>query len=324
VAAFLLTRAWQSVILLIVMSLIVFIGVFAIGNPIDVLIDPAANQLERDAAIKSLELDKPMWQQYFTFLGNAAQGDLGDSFVYNEPAIKLILTRLPATLELSIAAMILAVAIGLPLGLIAGLYPGKLIDRTLMSTSILMFSLPTFWVGLLLIMFFAVQLNILPAGGRGDTVNIFGIPFSFLTWDGLTHLALPALNLAMFKMALVMRLVRAGVQEQMSSDYVAFARAKGVSERRIVFRHVLSNIMIPVVTVLGLEFGNLLAFAVVTETIYAWPGMGKLLINSIQVLDRPVVVAYLMVTVVIFMVINLIVDLAYAALDPRARIGGKS
>ncbi|MDP5359164.1 MAG: ABC transporter permease, partial [Paracoccaceae bacterium] len=264
--AFLLTRAWQSVILLIVMSLIVFIGVFAIGNPIDVLIDPAANQLERDAAIKSLGLDEPMWQQYFTFLGNAAQGDLGDSFVYNEPAIQLILTRLPATLELSIAAMILAVAIGLPLGLIAGLYPGKLIDRTLMSTSILMFSLPTFWVGLLLIMFFAVQLNILPAGGRGDTVDILGVPFSFLTWDGLTHLALPALNLAMFKMALVMRLVRAGVQEQMSSDYVAFARAKGVSERRIVFRHVLSNIMIPVVTVLGLEFGNLLAFAVVTET----------------------------------------------------------
>lgn len=323
-AAFLLTRAWQSIILLVVMSLIVFVGVFAIGNPIDVLIDPAANQLERDAAIKSLGLDLPMWQQYFIFLGNAAQGDLGDSFVYNEPAIKLILTRLPATLELSIAAMILAVAIGLPLGLIAGLYPGGLIDRTLMSTSILMFSLPTFWVGLLLIMFFAVQLNWLPAGGRGDTVSIFGVPFSFLTLDGLSHLALPALNLAMFKMALVMRLVRAGVQEQMSSDYVAFARAKGVSERRIVFRHVLSNIMIPVVTVLGLEFGNLLAFAVVTETIYAWPGMGKLLINSIQVLDRPVVVAYLMVTVVIFMVINLIVDLAYAALDPRARIGGKS
>jgi peptide/nickel transport system permease protein len=306
------------------MSLIVFIGVFAIGNPIDVLIDPAANQLERDAAIRSLGLDLPMWQQYFVFLANAVQGDLGDSFVYNEPAIQLILTRLPATLELSVAAMVLAVAVGLPLGLIAGLYPGKLIDRTLMSTSILMFSLPTFWVGLLLIMFFAVYLNVLPAGGRGETVSIFGIPFSFLTWDGLTHLALPALNLAMFKMALVMRLVRAGVQEQMTSDYVAFARAKGVSEARIVFRHVLSNIMIPVVTVLGLEFGNLLAFAVVTETIYAWPGMGKLLINSIQVLDRPVVVAYLMVTVVIFMVINLVVDLAYAALDPRARIGGKS
>jgi peptide/nickel transport system permease protein len=324
VAGFLFTRLWQSIILLLVMSLIVFIGVFAIGNPIDVLIDPAANQLERDAAIRSLGLDLPMWQQYFVFLANAVQGDLGDSFVYNEPAIQLILTRLPATLELSVAAMVLAVAVGLPLGLIAGLYPGKLIDRTLMSTSILMFSLPTFWVGLLLIMFFAVYLNVLPAGGRGETVSIFGIPFSFLTWDGLTHLALPALNLAMFKMALVMRLVRAGVQEQMTSDYVAFARAKGVSEARIVFRHVLSNIMIPVVTVLGLEFGNLLAFAVVTETIYAWPGMGKLLINSIQVLDRPVVVAYLMVTVVIFMVINLVVDLAYAALDPRARIGGKS
>lgn len=321
---FFIIRLLQTAGVLLAMSVIVFVGVYAIGNPVDVLIDPAASPAERAASIKALGLDRPMWAQYGTFLGNALRGDLGDSFVFNEPAIQLILTRLPATLELSIAALILAVAIGLPLGLIAGLRPGGAVDRTLMTGSIVMFSLPTFWVGLLLIMVFAVSFGLLPAGGRGETRELFGIPFSFLTLDGLKHLALPAFNLALFKLSLVLRLVRAGVQEQMGSDYVAFARAKGVGETRILFRHVLPNILLPVITVLGLEFGSLLAFAVVTETIFAWPGMGRLLINSIQVLDRPVIVAYLLVTVTIFAVINLIVDLAYAGLDPRTRIGART
>lgn len=321
---FLAIRLLQTVGVLLAMSVLVFVGVYAIGNPVDVLIDPAASPAERAAAIQSLGLDEPMWVQYLTFLGNALRGDLGDSFVFNEPAIQLILTRLPATLELSLAALVIAVAIGLPLGLVAGLRPGGFVDRTLMTGSIVMFSLPTFWVGLLLIMVFAVSFGLLPAGGRGETRELFGIPFSFLTWDGLTHLALPALNLALFKLSLVLRLVRAGVEEQMGSDYVAFARAKGVGETRILFRHVLPNILLPVITVLGLEFGNLLAFAVVTETIFAWPGMGRLLINSIQVLDRPVVVAYLLVTVAIFALINLLVDLAYAALDPRTRLGART
>ena len=321
---FLAIRLLQTVGVLLAMSVLVFVGVYAIGNPVDVLIDPAASPAERAAAIQSLGLDEPMWVQYLTFLGNALRGDLGDSFVFNEPAIQLILTRLPATLELSLAALVIAVAIGLPLGLVAGLRPGGFVDRTLMTGSIVMFSLPTFWVGLLLIMVFAVSFGLLPAGGRGETRELFGIPFSFLTWDGLTHLALPAMNLALFKLSLVLRLVRAGVEEQMGSDYVAFARAMGVGETRILFRHVLPNILLPVITVLGLEFGNLLAFAVVTETIFAWPGMGRLLINSIQVLDRPVVVAYLLVTVAIFALINLLVDLAYAALDPRTRLGART
>lgn len=319
---FLVRRLLQSLGVLAVMSLLVFVGVFAIGNPVDVMIDPAASEAERQAAIVALGLDQPMWRQYLTFVGNALQGDMGKSFVYNQSAADLILSRLPATLELAVLAMLIAVAIGLPMGLWAGLKPGSWADRLLMTISIFMFSLPTFWVGLLLIMLFAVTLGWLPSGGRGETRELFGIPFAFLTWDGFLHLLLPAFNLALFKLALVLRMVRGGVREQMTSDYVAFARAKGVSEPRIVFKHVLRNIMLPVITVMGLEFGNILAFAVVTESIYAWPGMGKLLINAITVLDRPVIVAYLMITVFIFIVINLIVDLTYTLLDPRVRTGG--
>lgn len=321
---FLGRRLAQSGAVLLVMSFLVFLGIYAIGNPVDVLIDPAATAADRAAAIQALGLDRPWYQQYFGFLQNALSGDLGRSFVYNEPALQLILRRLPATFELAFTAMVMAIAIGIPLGLWAGLRPDSWLDRTIMAGSIFLFSMPTFWVGVILIMFASVTLGLLPSGGRGETVLVLGIPVSFLTWNGLMHLFLPAFNLALFKLALVLRLVRAGVQEQMGSDYVAFARAKGVSEGRIVRRHVLRNILIPVVTVLGLEFGNLLAFAVVTETIFAWPGMGNLLIRSIQLLDRPVVVAYLLLTVVIFIVINLLVDIAYSALDPRIRKEGSA
>lgn len=317
---FLLRRMTQSIAVLLLMSFLVFVGVFSIGNPVDVLINPDFTAEEYDAAVRALGLDLPWYEQYFVFLGNVMQGSMGDSFLYNEPALGLILSKMPATIELALTAMVLAIILGIPLGLLAGLKPGSWVERSIMSSSILFFSLPTFWVGLMLIMGFSVYLDILPSGGRGETVDLFGVPVSFLTLDGLAHLALPAINLAMFKLALVMRLVRAGVRENMSSDYVAFARAKGVSEARIVSRHVLRNIMIPVVTVLGLELGNVIAFAVVTESIFAWPGMGKLLIDSISVLDRPIIVAYLLVTVTMFIVINLVVDLLYSALDPRIRL----
>jgi peptide/nickel transport system permease protein len=214
----------------------------------------------------------------------------------------------------------MAIFVGIPLGVIAGLYPDHAVGRIIMGGSILGFSLPTFWVGLMLIMIFAVFLGWLPSSGRGETVDLFGVPVSFLTWDGLTHLFLPALNLALFKTSLVIRLARAGTREVMLQDYIKFARAKGLTKRRVVGVHVMKNIMIPVVTVLGLELGNVIAFAVVTETVFAWPGMGKLLIDSIVNLDRPVVVAYLMLTVFVFILINFVVDLAYSALDPRVRL----
>jgi len=285
------------------------------------LINPEADQEEIERAIKALGLDKPMWEQYWIFLVNALQGDLGRSFVFNIPALQLIWQRMPATLELAFFAMFLAIFMGIPLGMIAGLKPDSWVGRTIMSGSILGFSLPTFWVGLMMILLFAVYLGWLPASGRGETVDLFGVPVSFLTTNGLSHLLLPAINLALFKLSLTIRLARAGTREAMLMDYVKFAKAKGLSNTRIVLVHVFKNIMIPVVTVLGLELGSVIAFSVVTETIFSWPGMGKLIIDSINVLDRPVIVAYLLMTVTMFIVINFVVDVIYSLLDPRVRLG---
>ena len=322
-SVYLLRRLIQAVGVVFAMSVIVFIGVYAIGDPVEILISPDADQIERERAIRALGLDLPLWEQYLVFLGRALQGDLGRSFVFNEPALQLILQRMPATLELAIAATLGAVLIGLPLGLYAGLRPNSLGAKTIMAGSILGFSLPTFWVGLMLIMVFAVQLGWLPSTGRGETVEILGMRWSFLTGDGIRHLIMPALNLALFKISLVIRLTRAGVREAMLMDYVKFARAKGLTPFRVTFVHVFKNILIPVVTVTGLEFGSTIAFSVVTESIFAWPGMGKLIIDSINVLDRPVIVAYLMVIVLMFITINLVVDLTYSLLDPRVRLENK-
>ena len=318
--AYLIRRSLQAVLVLFVVSVLVFVGVYAIGNPVDILINPQADQLDRDRAISALGLDQPLWIQYAKFLSGAVHGDLGKSFVHGTSALGMILERMPATLELAIVAMLIAVVLGIPLGLWAGLKPDSVAGRTIMASSILGFSLPTFWVGLMLIMVFAVMLGWLPSNGRGPTTLLFGIPVSFLSVAGWKHLILPATNLALFKLALLVRLTRAGTREALLQDYVKFARAKGLSNARVIGIHVLRNILIPIVTVVGLEFGSVIAFAIVTETVFAWPGMGKLLIDSINLLDRPVVVAYLLVTVLMFVVINLTVDLLYSGLDPRVRI----
>ncbi len=320
-SVFIIRRLLQSVLVLVVMSMLVFAGVYAVGNPIDILISPDATQADRDATIRAMGLDRPMWLQYAYFVKNALAADLGKSFAFNVPAIELILERMPATLELASCAMLMAVVIGLPLGLYAGLKPKSFAGKTIMTLSIFGFSLPTFWIGLMLIMIFAVFLGVLPSNGRGATALLLGIPVSFLTWDGLRHLALPAFTLALLNIALIIRLVRSGTQEALLMDYVKFARAKGLSDARIIGVHVLKNIMIPIVTVIALQFGSVIAFAVVTETIFAWPGMGKLLIDSINVLDRPVIVAYLLIIVTLFIFINLLVDIAYSLLDPRVRLG---
>ena len=316
----LLRRMIQAFFILLAMTVIVFIGVNVIGDPVDILISPNADQAERARAIVAFGLDKPLWQQYALFLRGAVHGDLGRSFVFNEPALRLIGQRMPATMELAITAVLLSVVIGIPLGLYAGLYPNGVLGRATMAGSILGFSLPSFWVGLMLILVFAVGLGWLPSSGRGATRELFGVAWSFLTWDGVAHMALPALNLALGNIALTLRLTRAGVRETLPMDYIRFARAKGLSPFRIVFVHVLKNILIPIVTVIGLEFGSTIAFSVVTESVFAWPGMGKLIIDSINVLDRPVIVAYLMVICLMFVMINLLVDLAYTALDPRVRL----
>ncbi len=317
--AFVIRRLLQAVLVLFVTSIIVFVGVYAIGDPLEILLPPDATMAERAQVTQALGLDQPLPIQYGHFLWNALQGDLGTSFVYNQPSISVILARLPATLELAFCALILAIVIGLPLGLISGLKAGSATDETIMTGSILGFSLPNFWQGMMLIMIFSVYLGWLPSTGRGQTGTIFGIETSLATWDGIRHLILPALNLSLAKIALVIRLTRTGVQETMPLDFIKFAKARGLSSRRIVFVHVLKNILIPIVTVIGVEFGSLIAFAVVTETIFAWPGVGKLIIDSINILDRPIVVAYILVVVTMFILINLFVDILYSLLDPRIR-----
>lgn len=316
----LLRRLAQAAVVVFLMTLIVFVGLHAIGNPVDILIGQDVDQVDRARIIAELGLDKPLWQQYLGFLNGALHGNLGNSFVYNIPAVELVIQRLPATLELAIAALLLAVIIGLPLGLLAGLYPDSRFSKLVMAGSIVGFSLPTFWVALMLIMTFSVSLGWLPASGRGQTVELLGFQWSWLTADGWRHLILPALNLSLFKISLVIRLTRAGVRDVMPLDFVKFARAKGLSPFRVVCVHVLRNTMIPLVTVLGLELGSTIAFAVITESIFAWPGAGKLILDSLNALDRPVIVAYLIVVVCLFVTLNLIVDILYKVLDPRVRL----
>lgn len=320
---FLIRRFMHSSVVLLAMSLLVFVGVYAIGDPISLLINPRATQVEIDAAIHALGLDMPLWQQYFVFLKGAFTGDLGSSFVHNVPALQLILQRMPATMELASIAILLSVIVGIPLGMWAGLKTESLTSRSIMAGSILGFSLPSFWVGMMLVFVFSIKLGWLPTFGRGETVEVLGVGVSFLSWNGLKHILLPALNLSLFPMSLVIRLTRAGMQETLPLEYVKLARAKGLKTRRVIMVHVLKNIMIPIVNVIGVNFGGLLAFAVVTETVFAWPGMGKLIIDSINMLDRPVVVAYLLLTVVMFTIINLTVDIICSILDPRVRLGDK-
>ena len=318
----LLRRLGQALLVMLLMTLIVFVGLNAIGNPVDILIGEDLNQAERLQAIARLGLDQPLWQQYLNFLSGILHGHLGKSYVYHEDALQLILQRLPATFELAFSALLMAIVIGVPLGLFAGLYPDSKAARLMMAGSIIGFSLPAFWVALMLILLFSVHLGWLPASGRGATRELFGIQWSWLTLNGWQHLLLPALNLALFKVSLVLRLTRAGVREILPQDFVKFARAKGLSPKRVIVMHVLRNTLIPLVTVLGLELGSTIAYAVVTETIFAWPGAGKLILDSINNLDRPVVVAYLLVVVVIFVSLNLLVDVLYRVLDPRVRLEG--
>lgn len=304
------------------MSLLVFSGVNLVGDPVEMLINPEADQEDVERVIRELGLDRPITEQYWFFLVNAFKGDLGTSFVFGEPALKLIIERMPATLELAFFSLFISIIFALPLGIYAGLKPESKISKLIMAGSILGFSMPTFWVGIIFIMIFAVHLGWLPSTGRGEIGTFMGIHSSLFTLDGLSHIFLPALNLALFKLSSIVRLTRAGTREIIHQDYIKFARAKGLSENRVINTHLLKNILIPIVTVVGLEFGSLIAFSTVTETIFAWPGMGKLIIDSIYNLDRPVIVAYLMIIVFFFVFLNLIVDILYTILDPRVRIQG--
>ena len=319
---FVIKRGIQSIVVLFIMSLIVFSMINLVGDPVDMLVNPESLPEEIDRVRRDFGLDQPVHVQYWKFLTGAVSGDLGNSFIFGRPALALIAERFPATLELATCALVLAVSVGLPLGIYAGLNPDGWGARIVMGGSVLGISIPTFWLGLMMIIIFSVLLGWLPVSGRGETANFLGIESSIFTVDGLRHLVLPAINLALFKISMVIRLTRAGVEEVMALDFIKFARARGLSSQRIIRSHLLPNILIPIVTVLAIEFGTLIAFATVTESVFAWPGVGKLVIDAIVNLDRPIVVAYLLFVVTLFLVLNLLVDIIYAAIDPRVRLQG--
>lgn len=320
--SFIARRLAQSVVVLWLMSVIVFAGIYVVGDPSAMMIPDSVTPEMRAQMVQALGLDRSPLHQYWDFATQLLQGSLGRSFATGLPVAELIASRLTATMELAVTAMLMAVAAGLPLGLLAGLYPERMVGRAITVLSSVGFSLPTFWVGLMLIMVFAVLLGWFPSNGRGPTTQWLGLQVSFLTWGGLKYLLLPALNLAIFNAAMIIRLTRSATREAMLLDYVKFARSKGLGEGRVVCVHVLKNILIPIITVIGINFGGIIAFSVVTETIFGWPGMGKLLIDSINALDRPVVLGYLMFVVLMYLAINLVVDILYSVLDPRIALGG--
>jgi peptide/nickel transport system permease protein len=320
--AYIIRRLLQALLVMAVMSALVFVGLYVIGDPVSMMASPEATELERAAIRHSFGLDQPLLQQYGIFMVHALRLDFGNSFLAGQPAMGLILERMPATLELATVAMLLSMIVGVPLGIWAGLKPQAVSTRGIMTGSVLGFSLPNFWVGLMLIMVFAVYLGWLPASGRGATVQVGPVALSVFTLDGWSRLLLPATTIALAKAALIIRVTRAATREALPMDYIKFARAKGLPWSRILRVHLLKNILIPIVTVSGLEFGQVVAFAVVTETIFAWPGMGKLLLDSIITLDRPVVVAYLILIVFFLVMLNLAVDILYSVLDPRVRLQG--
>ncbi len=318
--AFIIRRLLQALLVMAVMSGLVFVGLYVVGDPVSMMASPEATELERDAIRANFGLDKPLLEQYAIFMSHAVRLDFGKSFLTGQSAMGLILERMPATLELAIVSMLLAGLVGVPLGVWAGLKPEALSTRGIMTGSVLGFSLPNFWVALMLIMVFAVYLGWLPASGRAPAVALGPFETSLLSWEGWRRILLPACTIALAKGALIIRVTRAATREALPMDYIKFARAKGLSWSRILRVHLLKNILIPIVTVFGLEFGQVVAFAVVTETIFAWPGMGKLLLDSIITLDRPVVVAYLILIVFFLVMLNLVTDILYSVLDPRVRL----
>ena len=306
---YILKRFWQSGILALIMSLIVFFGMYVVGDPVEMLSDEDWTEQDKIELAIELGLDKPLHEQYLNFAGDIVQGDFGVSFVYNRPVLDLIVERLPATLEVALLAMVIGLSIGIPLGIYSGIKGNSRGPRIISFFTTIGYSTPNFWQAILLILVFAVFLQWLPASGRGLTNPMFGIEWSILSIDGLQHMALPAINLAIYKICMQSRLARSGTQEILYQEYMTFARAKGITRNRIIRRHLLRNILIPIVTITGLEIGGLIAFSTVTETVFAWPGIGKLLLDSIHMVDRPVVVAYLI----------LITCLLYTSPSPRDR-----
>jgi ABC-type dipeptide/oligopeptide/nickel transport system permease component len=318
-ATYIARRLIQGIVVLLVASLLCFIVFRYMGDPVVTLAGRYATFEQVEEVRRSLGLDKPMHVQYFRWLANAFQGNFGISYVTRVPALGLILERFPATFELAVTAVIMAFVLGVALGVVVALKPYVLRNRLIMAGSLGGISIPTFLMGILLIMGFAVYLGILPPFGRGETVKVGFWRTGFLTVDGIKHLILPALTLAMYQLAVLLRLTRAGMREVLTEEYIKTAWAKGLPPRKVIFKHALRNALIPVITITGLQFGELIAFSIVTETIFQWPGMGSLLLTSIYETDQPVIVTYIMLAAVIIITMNILVDILYAVINPKIR-----
>lgn len=308
---------------MLVVTLIAFLLFQFVGDPVTQMLGQEATEADREALRHSLGLDKSLWEQYGTFVAKAVQGDFGVSLRQGAPVSELLKEKMPATIELAFFSAMVATLLGIPLGVYVALKRNTLLSKWLMGLSLLGISLPTFLIGILLILVFSVWLGWFPSYGRGDTVSFGWWTTGLLTKDGLMHIVLPAITLAVFQIALVMRLVRGEMLEVLRTDYIKFARARGISQRSIYFRHALKNTLLPVITITGLQLGGIIAFSIVTETVFQWPGMGLLFIQAVQFADIPVMAAYLCLISFIFVVVNLIVDLLYVAVDPRLKIEGK-
>jgi peptide/nickel transport system permease protein len=318
--AFVLRRLFQAVIVMLTVAFLAFMLFQYVGDPVTNLLGQDATQEQRDALRKDLGLDQPFPVQFARFVNNAVRGEFGLSLRQGRKVSTLIAERFPATLELSLAAAVIALGVGVPLGVYAALRRGRLGSQVVMTASLLGVSLPTFLIGILLILVFAVNLKWLPSFGRGDVVQLGAWSTGLLSVDGWRHLVLPAITLSVFQLALILRLVRAEMLEVLRTDYIKFARARGLHERSIYFGHALKNTLVPVITITGLQLGSLIAFAIITETVFQWPGMGFLFIQAVQFADVPVMAAYLCLIALIFVLVNLIVDLLYFAVDPRLRL----
>ncbi len=313
---YIINRLFHSVLVMLTISFIVFFIMFKAGDPVELMLPPDATQQEVIDMRVTLGLDKSFIVQYQKFLVNVSQGNMGVSFIYGQPALDIVFERLPATLELAIIAMLFSILLGIPLGIIASINPKSILSRVIMFFSLSGISVPVFWTGMILVLIFSVILGVLPSSGRGE-VYLFTSAF---TWDGIKHLIMPVVTLSLFQLALILRLTKTGMMEVLMQDYIKLATAKGVPRKVVVYYHALKNTMIPLITIIGIQFGELVAFTIITETIFAWPGTGKLIIDSIQNLDRPIVVAYLLVISFMFVFINFVVDMLYTLVDPRVRV----
>ena len=318
--AFILRRLLQAVLVMLVVGFIAFSLFNFVGDPVALMLPPEATAADREAMRRILGLDQPFYVQFWTFLSNAVQGNFGISLRLGRPVSALLAERLPATLELAMTAAVIGLVVGIPVGVYTALRRDSWVSRALLTTSLVGVSLPNFLIGIFLILIFAVWLGLLPSFGRGDVTQVGFWTTGFLTTSGLKALILPAITLGFFPVTLIMRLVRAEMLEVLRTDYIKFARARGLTDRSVHFGHALKNTLVPVITITGLQLGGIIAFAIITETVFQWPGMGLLFIQAVQFADIPVMAAYLMLIGLIFVVINLVVDMLYYVVDPRLRV----